>query len=186
MRLFVAVDVDDQTRAQLAISRNAIEEIVNAARVPPRVTWVNPDRAHVTVRFIGETAEQHLDAIQRALSTIAIEPFEVTWEAVGAFGGMRNPRVIWIAPTTGLEAFGKLAGQVNALLDPLIGPGETRAFKPHLTLGRVRDSGRNIDWRRALEAVRFSPTVSRVDHITLYQSRLSPKGPTYTAISTHG
>jgi 2'-5' RNA ligase len=185
VRLFIAVDIDDDTRAQLAATRDAMQRIVNDARVPPRITWVKDDAAHVTVRFIGEVDEQKLSLIQSALAAITCAPFDVQWEMLGTFGGLRNPRVIWIAPASGGAAFGELARQVNAALDPVLGPGEARPFKPHLTLGRVRDAGRGVDWARAM-AVGFNPSITRVDHVTLYQSRLSPKGPTYTALSTHG
>ena len=186
MRLFVAVDIDDDTRAQLVAARRSIESVIAQARVPPRVTWVNPELAHVTLRFIGETPETHLAAIQDALGSLAIDPFDVVWDAVGAFGGVHRPRVLWVAPATAVEPFRRLATRVSAILDPLIGPGEAREFKPHITLGRVRDAGRGADWRAALAAVALTPSVTRVDQVTLYESRLSPKGPTYTAVSRHG
>jgi RNA 2',3'-cyclic 3'-phosphodiesterase len=187
MRLFIAADIDDATRAQLALARDAIQKVLAEARVPPRLTWVKDDNAHVTLRFIGEAPEQTASTIQETLAaSLHIEPFDVRWEKLGTFGGSRNPRVIWIAPTSGLEPFTKLAEQVNAQLAPVIGPGESRPFKPHLTLARVKEPGKGVDWERALAAFRFTPTIVRIDHVTLYQSRLSPKGPTYTALSTHG
>ena len=186
MRLFVAVDIDDGTRAQLEAARSAIQAVVNEAPRPARVTWVKSGIAHVTMRFIGETPEHVLRIIQEALASVTILPFDVTWQAVGTSGGMRHPRVIWLAPTSGLDAFTQLAAHVNAQLDPVIGPGDARPFRPHLTLGRVREAGRGVEWTRALAGARLTPTVTRVDHVTLYQSRLSPHGPTYTALSTHG
>jgi RNA 2',3'-cyclic 3'-phosphodiesterase len=186
MRLFIAVDVDDETRAQLTPARSAIEGVINEACVTPQITWVNNDAAHVTVRFIGETSEQRLGAIQQHLTSLEIEPFDVTWESLGTFGGLRTPRVLFVAPSSGVEAFKDLAERTNALLHPLLGPGEARSFKPHLTLARIRDAGRGVDWTRAVASFRLAPTTTRVDHVTLYQSQLSPKGPTYTALSTHG
>ena len=186
MRLFIAVDIDEATRVQLQAARRAIEEVISKARVPPRVTWVKDDAAHVTLRFIGETPEEKLPSIQGALTAVSFDPFDVRWDTLGTFGGTRNPRVIWIAPTDGSDTFAALADKVNAQLDGVIAPGDARPFKPHLTLARVREAGRRVDWRRALAAVQWVPTVTRVTHVVLYQSRLSPKGPTYTALSTHG
>ena len=186
MRLFLAVDIDDGTRQQLTHAQAAIASAVGTARVLPRVTWVNADRAHVTVRFIGEQPEGSLDPIQRVLDDVSVEPFDVTWTTVGQFGGWRNPRVLWLAPAGHVEAFSDLARRVNKALDPLVGAGESRPFRPHVTLGRVRDSGRGADWRGALDAVGWTPTVTTVERVTLYASQLSPKGPTYTALSTHG
>jgi RNA 2',3'-cyclic 3'-phosphodiesterase len=60
---------------------------------------------------------------------------------------------------------------------------EQRAFSPHLTLGRFREPGTVRD-RQILSGVSV-PTAGActVDRLTLYQSRLSPKGPTYTPIA---
>jgi 2'-5' RNA ligase len=186
VRLFVAVDIDAATRAQLAPAREAIRRAIEKARMPARVTWVKDDAAHVTVRFIGETVDDRRQQIETALAAIRITPFDVRWETLGTFGGMRHPRVIWIAPTSGAEELRTVAKRVNDALDPVLGPGDARPFKPHLTLGRVREPGQGVDWSSALRAAPIVPTVSRVHHVTLYQSRLSPKGPTYTALSTHG
>jgi 2'-5' RNA ligase len=184
MRLFVAVDIGDALRGQLAPARAAIETVIARARVPPRVVWTRDEQAHVTLRFIGETDDEQAAAIRAALShDIPIAPFEVQWDRVGTFGG-REPRVIWIGGHASPDAFAALVDEVNRRLEPLVGPGELRPFRAHVTLGRVKDPGRGVDWARALEAVRLRPAITRVDHATLYVSRLSPRGPTYTAICT--
>jgi 2'-5' RNA ligase len=186
MRLFVASDIDDETRRQLGAAQDALRTALNAAAVPPRVTWVRPEAAHVTLRFIGETSDERATLIQRALATVEFRPFDVTWGSVGTFGGSRNPIVIRVAPTQGLELFKALAHQINERLDPVIGAAESRPFAPHLTIGRVKRRGKGIDWAQALGTIRFTPTTTRIERVTLYQSRLSSKGPTYTALSTHG
>jgi 2'-5' RNA ligase len=150
------------------------------------VTWVDAAVAHVTLRFIGESSHETATHLQSALSAMAFQPFDVTWGAIGVFGGPRHPKVIWVGVTSGLDAFMRLAQEIDARIDSVIGAGRPQPFLPHLTLGRVRERGRRVDWARALAAVRFTPTVARIDHVTLYQSRLSSKGPTYTALSSHG
>jgi 2'-5' RNA ligase len=186
MRLFVAIDPDERTRAQLADAHAAIQAIVEQSPTPPRITWVMPAVAHVTLRFIGEVPDTVRPSIQRALERIRIAPFALRWETIGTFGGLHHPRVIWIGPTAGTEMLQALAEQVNTELDPVLGAGESRTFRPHLTFGRVREPGRRVNWAKALAAAQWTPTVSRIDRIVLYQSRLSPKGPTYTALSAHG
>jgi 2'-5' RNA ligase len=186
MRLFIAFEIDDVTRAQLGEARGALQRVVTTAATPPRVTWVKDDAAHVTLRFIGETPAETSHTIQDALGAVTVSPFDVRWETVGTFGGMRRPRTIWVAPTAGTAECQMLVARINQQLDPLIGAGETRPFTPHLTIGRVRDPGRGVDWTHALAAVHWRPSVTRVERFVLYQSRLSPHGPTYTALSTHG
>ena len=185
MRLFVAVDIDDRTRGQLGAARDAIQGVISHARVPARVTWVRDESAHVTLRFIGEVADAMLPRIHKALRRLTVTPFDVTWDTVGTFGGIRRPRVIWVGPAEVSDAFHAIDQRVNARLDPILGPAPPREFKPHVTLGRIKVPGKGVDWETAL-AFEFPPCVTRVDHVTLYQSRLSSKGPTYTSLSTYG
>ena len=182
MRLFVAIDIDDGTRAQLALARAAIQDVLSNARVSPRITWVKDECAHVTIRFIGETSAAVATKIQDVFTTSwPMAAFDVRWEHIGAFPGVRRPRFVWIGPRAADDLV-RLAALVEARLAPLIGAGEARAFNPHITLGRVRDGGTGVDWPRALAAHVWSPTTTRIDHLTLYLSELSPKGPTYTAL----
>jgi RNA 2',3'-cyclic 3'-phosphodiesterase len=186
MRLFIAADIDEVTRLQLAAAQHALQSVLNHARVPPKVSWVKPAVAHVTLRFIGETPEESLTLIQTALAAVTFPPFDATWGTVGTFGGRRQPRVLHVGLTAGSEPFVRLAQQTNERLDPVIGGGASRPFTPHLTLGRVRAQGTGVNWAQALQEVHLSPTVTRVDHVTLYRSHLSSKGATYTAVSSHG
>jgi 2'-5' RNA ligase len=182
MRLFVAVYIDDRTRAQLRAAREAIQSVVDRARVPPRLTWVKDESAHVTMRFIGEASESTAAKIEQALTTPwALAPFDVRWERLGAFPNARRPRVLWVGPAFA-EDLARLAAAVSGKVDPLIGAGEARPFTPHVTLARVKDAGKAVEWSRALDARRWVTTVTRVDHVTLYLSRPSSKGPTYTAL----
>lgn len=181
MRLFVAVDIDDETRGQIAAATGAMRSALEGSDVPPRVTWVHSEAAHVTLRFIGDTPEATADRIVAALRRgFAMRPFDVRWERLGTFPGGR-PRVIWLGPASA-EALAALARDVNDRLEPIVGPPEPRPFAPHLTLGRVKESGRGVDWPQALSSRQWHATTTLVDHVTLYVSRLSSKGPTYTAL----
>ena len=186
MRLFIAAEIADDTRVQLAATQDALRVVLDEARVPPKVTWVDPSLAHVTVRFIGETSEETAALVQSALAAVLFHPLSVTWGALGTFGGNRHPKSIWMGLIAGQDGFARLVQDIDARLDPVIRAGRTQPLTPHLTLGRVRDRGRGVDWARALQAVTFTPTVTRIEHVTLYQSRLSSKGPTYTAKSRYG
>jgi 2'-5' RNA ligase len=187
VRIFVAADVSDETRAAMHAVRLAIEGVVATVPVPPRVTWVKPSAAHVTVRFIGEVDEDVARAIGSALAApLPLPPFDVQWATVGVFphgrAGLRAPRAIWIGASDGAASFSALADAVNQRLEPIVGRGDDRPYSPHLTIGRVKFPGRHAPWAEALAAAGLQPTRSRIDHVTLYRSQLSSRGPTYTSI----
>jgi 2'-5' RNA ligase len=186
MRLFLAADIDGKTRQQLAAAQDALRSVLERTPVPPRVAWVSPTIAHVTLRFLGETTEDMAARLHAALAGFTFQSFQVTWGRIGTFGGRRNPKTIWLGPTSGLDQFTHLAQAIDRCIDPVIGAGRVQPFAPHLTLGRIRERGRGVDWTRALEGVRLTPTSTQIIEVTLYQSRLSSRGPTYTALSSHG
>jgi 2'-5' RNA ligase len=91
--------------------------------------------------------------------------------------------VLWIGVAAGasqlIDLQRELAQRIAALGIPL----EGRRFHPHLTLARWRAS-RSSDRGRALaHAPTGAIARARIAGATLYQSRLSPAGPTYTALA---
>jgi 2'-5' RNA ligase len=78
------------------------------------------------------------------------------------------------------RAVRRLQADVERELRSLGYPSEERAFRTHVTLGRVRKG--KLDARTAL--ARASPPASAwpVESFDLIESRLSPRGPAYVAI----
>jgi 2'-5' RNA ligase len=90
--------------------------------------------------------------------------------------------VIWAGLTGGQEHLLAIERIVGDRLECAGVGREDRAYNPHLTLARVRDA---VGLRSAalLDGVRDLPLGSaRAGAITLFESRLSPKGPTYIPI----
>jgi 2'-5' RNA ligase len=90
--------------------------------------------------------------------------------------------VLWVGVQTGTEELRKVERTVRERLAAIGIVPEERGFSPHLTLARVRDAVglRARAWLSSLESAPVGTT--RVDAITLYESRLSPKGPTYVPL----
>jgi 2'-5' RNA ligase len=183
VRLFVAVDVGPEVAD--AFARVSGELRARAATLAPRarMTWVAADRAHITVRFIGHVDDRKAQAIRDALAPpIGVPPFELTVHGAGAFPPSGSVRVVWAGLTAGTDALAAVEEEVSRRLDACGVPREERAYRPHLTLARVKDAG-GLRARTLLEGFAdraFATT--HVDAITLFESRLSPKGPTYIPI----
>jgi 2'-5' RNA ligase len=117
---------------------------------------------------------------------IAHAPFEIEFGGVGVFPPGRTrkpPRVLWIGLANGAEHAAALQRAVVARLAAAGASIEDRDFHPHLTLARWRRSV----WfdRRRADELEPSGVIARirVDHVTLFQSRLSSAGPSYTALA---
>ena len=183
MRLFIAADLGEATRHVFDEAASQLRKALSEERTAPRLVWVPPHAAHVTLRFIGEVGDATLPAIEAALgSAISQQPFDVTWQPLGTFPSGRRPRVVWMGALEGREALIALAARVDEQLDGVIAGREGRAFAPPVTIARVRDAAHGIDWSRVVAGVCPRATVTHVDHVTLYQSHLGPKGSTYTVL----
>jgi 2'-5' RNA ligase len=181
MRLFIAADLSESTRAAFDDAASQVRAALPGAPAGPRLTWVSPPAAHVTLRFIGEVGDAVLPAIESALMpAVAQEPFEVTWQPIGTFPAGRRPRVVWMGALDGGDGLVTLAARIDESLRGVLSKREGRPFAPHITIARVKDAGRGVDWRRVVAGVRSRATVTHVDHVTLYQSHVGPKGSTYT------
>ena len=168
-----------------AFTRVSDELRKRASTLAPRarITWVPADRAHVTVRFIGHVDDAAARPIAEALAPpLAVDRFDLTVHGVGAVPPSGSPRVIWAGLTSGVDSLAAIEREVSARLERCGVAREDRPYHPHLTLARVKDAG-GLRARTLLEGLAdraFGTT--RVDAITLFESRLSPKGPTYVAL----
>ena len=199
MRLFVAVDIAPAVAEAAAALIEQLRE--RAIRLAPRsrISWVTADRLHVTVRFIGNVDADRADAVRRVLAPpLGQAPFDLTLAGVRAFPPKGPPRVLWSDVSNGrepllaieqrvgarpstLEAFGRVQGVGERLARTGIA-AEERPYNPHLTLARVREA---VGLRSAAlleSAAETTLGTTAVEAITLFESRLSPKGPTYVAL----
>jgi 2'-5' RNA ligase len=183
MRLFVAVEMAPNVVAAAIDLIDLLQ--ARAARLAPlsRIAWVTAPRLHVTVRFIGHVDAQKADAIRDALgSPLASDAFDLTLAGAGAFPPNGPPRVVWAGLAEGRDRLVAIERDVSERLARTGIVSEDRPYNPHLTLARVRDAAglRTAPLVDGLSDVVLGATP--VDAITLFESRLSPKGPTYVPL----
>ncbi len=174
VRLFVAINLPERVRERIAAGTEDLRGLEG-------IRWVATDRVHLTLKFLGEIDEESERSVAEALARVAVghEPFEARVTAPGAFPNIRRPRVIWL----GLEQSPELAALQRELEDALADLGfqrEQRAFRPHLTLGRVR-RGRRVDGDVLDSLVRRTEVSDawQVDAVDLMRSHLLPTGAVY-------
>jgi 2'-5' RNA ligase len=181
--LFVGVEIDRRVASAAAAIIRELQR--RTARLAPaaRVTWPAEERLHMTVRFIGNADAEGSRAIASALEpAIDVAPFELTLGGIGAFPGRGAPRVIWAGVTHGREPLQAVEQEVTRRLTSVGVAPEHRPYSPHLTLARVRDAAglRSLPLFDGVAETRLGTT--RVEAITLFESRLSPQGPTYVPL----
>ena len=190
MRLFVALDIDDNIRGRVSTFLDGVSGFAPDAR------WVRPESLHVTLKFIGKKSEDEVEKIKRALKTIEGGAVEISIRGYGFFPTARAPRVFWI----GIEAgpnLSSLAATVDDRLAKLDIPKEAHAFNAHLTVARgaggsgsprrQKSDGKNSTFQTLQEKLAAIPTpefgTMTVHEFFLYQSQLSPRGSKYTKLT---
>jgi RNA 2',3'-cyclic 3'-phosphodiesterase len=154
------------------------------------VKWVSPDSIHLTLKFLGDIAEDKVPEINGGIIEAAagISPFTLNMEGIGVFPNLNRIQVIWAGLTGDLNQLLDLQKKVEENMFLLGYPEEERKFTPHLTLGRVRYQPPPADRQKFAQALTGTIFKSRntidVKAVNLMKSRLTPQGAIYTELSS--
>lgn len=177
IRCFIAVSLPSAVREYLDEFSAALAEAIPTKTV----RWVESNKIHLTLRFLGDTDTNVLPDIITGMDQLSEsqESFDLRLGEFGCFPNQRRPRVLWVGVSGQPERLKALYDAVEILLKPLGWEPEARTFHPHLTLGRVKDSRRfagvRLQWGKILE-----PRSIPVNSLHLIESRLHPDGSIYT------
>jgi len=182
-RLFVALEPPEAVRRRIAAAAEKIRRSAGAAA--DEVRWVPDQNVHLTVQFLGAVPEERVDGIGDAIAAAAAasRPFLLEVKGAGGFPNSRRPRVVWLGLSGEVDALAGLAGDLGGRLAPLGFAPEARPFAAHLTLGRARDPRGAPGLGGALAAAAQDEGMAwRATELVLFESHLSPKGPTYDPV----
>lgn len=179
MRLFTAIELPEAERRRLASLRSL-------GREADSFTPVREQSLHLTLKFLGEVADDQLPAICDALRQIEpTGPMDLRVAGV-TFFPERGPVRVFVAGVVGdVERLNQLFARIELALQPLGFAPERRRFNPHVTLARVRHGRRVSGGIRKLVGQQPLPPGEpfRVDSFTLFQSNLNPTGAQYVPLA---
>jgi RNA 2',3'-cyclic 3'-phosphodiesterase len=176
MRLFAGIPIVDDAR------REILALLARLRETDWPVRWVSDEGLHLTLKFFGEVAPDRLEVIQEVVRRAGqdTDALELRLAEVGAFPSVVRPRVLWLgieSPPT-LEL---LHDRLERGGEAIGFPPEGTPFRPHVTLGRVRE-GHRLPPRALEEAARSVGAVPFLaTHLVLYESMLTTSGPRYSA-----
>ena len=172
-RLFTGIELPDDVREALASLRQPL----------PGARWIEPENFHVTLRFAGDIDNRVAAEFAHALSEVEVEAFEVRFAGTGAFGG-NDPRTLWagIEPNSGLETLARAHERAAraAGLQP-----ETRKFKPHVTIARLRNTSVDVLARYLQRHGGFRTEPFLVSRFALFSSKPQVGGGPYVIEETY-
>ena len=150
------------------------------------VGWVAIPSIHLTLKFLGEVDPEIIPKLAESLQAACESEFsfELRLRGLGCFPNLNNPRVIWCGIDGDLGPLAQMNRTVENACSKFGFSPEDKAFKPHLTLGRVKGK-RNL--QPLIDCIKIGSEQERsfrANHINIYSSTLKPQGAVYTILNT--
>lgn len=177
IRTFIAIKIPETLVA-------AFEKMLSEMRrIDSGVKWVKPKSIHLTLKFLGGVTPAQREKVFAAVAAVVQNerPFALKTALPGAFPSLKRPKVFWL----GLQPHHRerLSG-IQANLETELAksdfPKEVRAFKPHLTIGRVKYAKNLAEISEKFATYPFPPTEIPVEEVFVMKSELNRSGAIYT------
>lgn len=182
IRIFFAIDLPISVKEKLGrfISVLKKKSKSNAIR------WTKPENLHITLQFLAEVRSEHLTTLmENVRSNVegAIKNSTLSFGNLHLFPNPYRPRVIVldISPQEQLAALAMLIGNGIKKSNYEV---ETRPFRGHLTLGRIKYQGTNLDFLS--EAPSLTLDLIPLDEVVLFRSEPQEDGSKYTPLDKIG
>ena len=168
-RLFIAIFPDEATRGTLA--RLSVEM---AKKYGGRA--ITPENIHITLRFLGNTADKDAQCIRQALAEIRAEPMSLVLDQLEC-----RPRqgMVWIGSGMLPPAMPGLIAEIEKAITGCGLPANNRAFLPHITLVRKAGRKRLSTGPRTMPC---GPVEMDIRRVELVKSQTLPEGSRYTSL----
>ncbi|MCU4800506.1 RNA 2',3'-cyclic phosphodiesterase [Halobacteria archaeon HArc-gm2] len=179
-RLFVSVDLDG-----LAEEVAAAQELFADAS---GLSFTDPEQAHVTLKFLGDTDGGRVDDLVRelevAVADSGVEPFEAAFGGLGVFPSLDYISVVWFGTRAGSE---QLTALHEAIEERTVAMGfepEDHEFTPHVTLARLQHAGGKELVQDVVQNRDPAVGTLSVDEVRLTESVLTEDGSEYSTVAS--
>lgn len=183
IRAFIAIELPEEVKTALKQLQDRLKSID-----PSSAKWVDPQRIHLTLKFLGNVDADKIDPITQAIQDTAISftSFNLHIDGLGCFPNPKRVQTIWIGLAGDIDKLQALQKNIELYVAALGFPTEKRLFTPHLTIARVREYVTSLQ-RQSLGEMISSTQIGfklgiKVNSISLMQSRLTSGGAIYTRL----
>lgn len=125
MRLFFGLDFTGPDKLVIDQWRNKM--------LPTLAHPVAPGNFHITLAFLGETADNALERVYHAAHQVSGDSFSLHMDQTGYWS---KPKVYWIGPTQIPSALDALVTQLRDKLKQQRISTDNRPYQPHISLFR--------------------------------------------------
>ena len=197
IRVFIALVLPPQAKEILARTICALTQEISTV-----VRWVDPSGIHLTLKFLGDIQPALVEQVFEAMTQASQSKdsgsndsgsddsgaFQLSLSQLGVFPNTRQPRVLWAGIQGDLTLLAGLQVRVEEAAGQIGFAPEQRPYRPHLTLGRVREGVPTpalLQIGKAVSEANLEPSPPwPVDSLHLIQSDRRPEGATYTSLGS--
>jgi len=171
-RLFTGIELPEEIR----------EDIGDLEQPIPGVRWIDMDDLHLTLRFVGDIDKRTANEFAEYLAGIDVPAFPMRLNGLGTFGG-RDPRILWAGVEAGEELHRLARANDRAAHNAGI-EAAARAFKPHITIARLKKSQPERLARYLQKRGGFRSEPFYVTNFTLFSAKPHTGGGPYVVEET--
>ena len=142
----------------------------------PSIRWESKSKLHITIKFIGDVSSELYKDIADCLSEVCSKYKSISLKTRGirSYPNKRNPRVV-VLELEDNELITRLKRDIDQSLNKIGIEEDTRIFKPHITLGRIKNKPKlNFNGLGNIEMT------FKINDISLISSKLTKSGSIYT------
>lgn len=175
VRIFIAAELPEWVKREI----RTLQESLSKGRVS--IAWTPSDNLHLTLKFLGEIKDGTVEGVAEIVRNAVTQrrAIKLGLAGSGVFPNARNPRILWVGLCGQIKELVNLAGIIDTELARAGHPAESRAYNPHLTIGRFKSP---VGAGDVLElAKRYSPAADsfEIREVIVMRSILQPGGARY-------
>ncbi len=187
MRLFLSINIDENTKSEILKAMKVIEENILKLGINSKgkLKWEDESKYHITLFFIGEMSEVNLPEFIKGLELIRpfTAPLTLNFRTTGfsAFPNFRYPRVLILGSEDESGRINILSDLINEFMKTY-GYITDKPFRPHITLARVRREVKLNMTHLNIKEINIPEITFQTDKFTLMESRLGSSGAVHLRV----
>ena len=181
-RIFIAIDISAEARRVCSDHIDSLRKKFHEVRVG----WERPEKLHITLKFLGAVDDVLFDKLKKIISNVAshYESFHLKLSNPGVFPSPSKPRILWLGLEDSSNVCSSIYRELETACVELGFKSDERKFKPHLTVGRMREPEKARVFAREHLEREIEPVEFKVSDLVIYQSDLKPTGSVYSVAYT--
>ncbi|MFH1427334.1 MAG: RNA 2',3'-cyclic phosphodiesterase [Patescibacteria group bacterium] len=178
-RIFIALNLPNNTK-------NEISSLINNLEIKNKgIKWTQKENLHLTLHFLGYLNNEQIEKVEQIINSLATQfkEMEFSIKEINAFPNLHQPRVIVLSgqQTNGTTVF-DLQREIGEKLKESGFIVENRAWKLHLTLGRVKSYNYKFE---IPEDLKVKINNFKISSFELMESELMLEGPIYKVVKSY-